>query len=174
MFGTQLESWWHTKRLVIAYIVCALSGGVFTLLVALWSLTPVLHWLLPSFWSGSHVGASGAIMGLTVAWGLTFANQEMGFLFLGQMKAKTFMWIMIGVELIIALSLDPTSSSSHFGGMIGGYVLCRGLWRPSRWTELFRRAALERKRKKMEGELKIIDGGKDKPEGKNGGGPTWN
>lgn len=162
MFGSPLESWWGAKRLFTAYGVCALSGAAFTLVVALLSQTPVLDWLLPSFWGRPHVGASGAVMGLTVAWGLVYGDQEMNFLFLGRMKAKTFVLIIIGVELLVALSFDSTSSTSHFGGMIGAFLLCRGYWRPSRWAESWKKSKLKRDRKRIERELKILQGGKGK------------
>ncbi len=168
MFGAQLEQWWGSRRVLIAYAVCALSGAAFTLLVAALSLTPVLSWLLPDFWGRAHVGASGAVLGLTIAWGTVFAKQEMQFLFLGRMTGRTFMLIIVAIELLVALSLDSTSSTSHFGGMIGGYLLVSGKWRPSKWKSApdDRRSRLDVERRRIERELRIIEGGK----GKGGGG----
>lgn len=160
IFGTSLEQWWGSKRFVSAYVIFALSGAALTLVVALLSLTPVLSWLVPNFWYGPHVGASGAVVGLTLAWGLVYGDQEINLLFLGQMKGRTFALIILGIELITALSFDQTSSTSHFGGMIGAYILCRGLWRPGKWTEMFRRRKLLRDRKRIERELRILEGGK--------------
>lgn len=165
MFGSQLEQWWGSKRVLIAYAVCALSGAALTLVVALLSVTPVLSWLLPSFWVNPHLGASGAVLGLTIAWGTVFAKQEMQFLFLGRMTGRTFMLIIVAIELLVAISLDNTSSTSHFGGMIGGYLLVSGKWRPSRWRSgvdpSTKRLLTEKKR--IERELRIIEGGKGKP-----------
>jgi membrane associated rhomboid family serine protease len=163
MFGAPLERWWGAKRLVTAYAVCALSGAAFTLAVALLIETPVLGWLSSGFWTRPHVGASGAVMGLTIAWGIVFANEEMNMLFLGRMKGKTFVLIIVAIELLIALSFDSTSSTSHFGGMIGAFVLCKGLWRPSRWGDSFRRWKLKRDRRRIERELRILEGGKKDP-----------
>ncbi|MCC7383711.1 MAG: rhomboid family intramembrane serine protease [Deltaproteobacteria bacterium] len=160
MFGAALESWWGGKRLVVGYIVCALAGSAFTLIIALLSQTPLLAWLVPNFWSGPHVGASGAVVGLTLAWGFVFADQDMGFLFLGRMKGKTFAMIILGVELLVALSFDRTSSTSHLGGMLGAFILIKGLWRPSRWADVFRKSRLNRKKKKIERELRVLEGGK--------------
>jgi rhomboid-like protein len=170
MFGTRLEHWWGSRRFVIAYFVFALGGAALTLLVGLLSRTAVLGPLLPHFWTSPHLGASAAAVGMTVAFGLTYANEEMHLLFLGRMKGKTFVLIMLAIELLVALSYEPTSSTSHFGGMIAAYVLCRGLWRPSKWKEITRRSSLQRKRKKIEAELKVIKGGKNDP----GDPSTWN
>jgi membrane associated rhomboid family serine protease len=162
MFGAPLEQWWGGRRVLIAYVVCALAGAVFTVLVAALSLTPVLSWLLPGFWDRPHVGASGATLGLTIAWGMVFAKQPMNFMFLGQMTGRTFVMIMIAIQLLVALSFDNTSSTSHFGGMIGGYLLVSGHWRPSRWAQLWQRSKLVQKKKRLERELRLIEGGKGK------------
>ncbi len=161
-FATPLESWWGPKRLVTAYIVCGLSGAALTLIVALASRTPAMSGLLAGFWGRPHVGASGAVMGLVIAWGLVHGDKKMNFLLLGEMKAKTFVLIIIAFELLVALSLDSTSSTSHFGGMIGAYILCKGLWRPARWAQLANKAKLDRKKRSLERELRVIEGGKGK------------
>lgn len=163
MFGSQLEKWWGPKRFLVGYVVFAFGGSVLTLIVGILSQTDVLSPLMGGFWVNPHLGASGAVMGITIAWGLTFANQTMNFLFLGEMKGKTFLMIIVAIELLMALSFDPVSSTSHFGGMIAAWILCRGLYKPSRWSEMFKRAGLQRKRRKVESELRVIDGGKSAP-----------
>ena len=104
-------------------------------------------------------------MGVTIAWGLVFANRRMQFLLLGEMTGKTFVLLIVGVELLVALSFDPVSSTSHFGGMLGALVLVKGYWRPSKWTSIFRRARLERRKRKIESELRVLRGGKDADSG---------
>lgn len=174
LFGARLEHWWGTRRFLIAYGIFALGGGAMTLLVGLLSKTAVLAPLLPSFWVSSHLGASGGVIGMTVAWGLTYANEEFHFFLLGRMKGKTFVLIVLAFELLTALSFENTSSTSHFGGMLAAFILCRGLWKPSGWKKMTRRAALLRKKKKIEQELRVIRGGKDG--GGNGGSDPsqWN
>lgn len=163
LFGTPLESWWGGRRLLVAYGVCGLGGAALTLLVGGASRLDALAPALGSFWTVPHVGASGAVMGLTVSWGITFARQKMNFLLLGEMTGRTFVLIIILFELLVLLSLEQgTSSSSHFGGMAAALVLTKGLWRPSRWVEVFRRRSLEQRRKRIERELRVIEGGQGK------------
>lgn len=165
LFGTPLESWWGGRRLLIAYVVCGLGGATLTLLVGLLSRVDALGSALAGFWEVPHVGASGAIMGLTVAWGITFAKQKMNFLLLGEMTGRTFVLIVILFELLGLLSLEQgTSSTSHFGGMAAAFVLTKGLWRPTRWKEIFTRRSLEARRRRIENELRVIEGGKGKAE----------
>ncbi len=159
IFGTQLEQWWGRKRFLIAYLIFGLSGAALILILGLLSLTPVLRPLLGSFWVIPHLGASGATIGITVAWGLTYANQEMNFFLLGRMKGKTFVLIVVAIELLMALSFSAVSSAAHFGGIIGAFVLCRGLWKPSKWKQMVKKQKLQRQRKKIETELRIIEGG---------------
>lgn len=160
MFGSSLEKFWGAKRFLGAYAIFGFGGAALTLLIGLLSRTDAFGPLLGSFWVKPHLGASGAVMGVTVAWGLIFANQTITLLFLGQMKGKTLLWIMIAFELLTALSFDTVSSTSHFGGMAAGFILCKGLWRPAAYKELFRKLELKRQRRKIESELRVIEGGK--------------
>lgn len=164
LFGAPLEKWWGPKRFLGAYCIFGLGGAALTLLLALASDTALLQPIMGGFWLKPHLGASGAVMGCTVAWGVLFWDQRMNFLFLGEMTGKTFVLISIGIELLTALSYSPVSSSSHFGGMAAAFVLCKGLWRPARVKELFRTLALKRQRRKIEAELRVIEGGKGDPD----------
>lgn len=158
-FGTAMETWWGTRRLLTAYLIYGVSGGVFTVLVALLiEATPLRSSM--GMMSGVHLGASGALMGVTVAWGLVHANQRIRLLLLPEMTGKNFILLLIGVELLTALSFDSVSVTSHFGGLLAAVVLAKGLWRPSRWQQMFRRRKLERQRARIEHELRIIEGGK--------------
>jgi membrane associated rhomboid family serine protease len=171
--GAPLERWWGSRRTIVAYFVCGLGGSALTLLFGLLSRTEALGSLLPHFWTSPHLGASGGVMGLTICWGMVYANETINLLFLPPMKGKTFVWFTVGIEMLTALSFEGISSTAHFGGMIAGFVLCKGWWRPSKLIESFRRMGLKRRRKKIESELRVIEGGNKPP--KNGKGKTeWN
>ena len=77
------------------------------------------------------------------------------------MKGMTFVFIIIGIELLRALSFDNVSSTAHFGGIISAFVLCKGLWRPEKLNTFVKRSQLKMKKKKIEHQLKVIKGGKD-------------
>ncbi len=173
MFGSQLEKWWGTQRFVSAYFIFGLGGAALTLLMGVLSTTSVFAPLLPNFYVSRHLGASGVTMGMVASWGLVYADQEMNFLLLGRMKGKTFVLIILAFELLRALSFSGVSSTSHFGGMAAAYVLCRGLWRPAKAKELLRRVRLHKHRKKLEGQLRVLEGGKKaKPDPKDP--KNWN
>lgn len=163
LFGARMESWWGTRRLVTAYVVYGVSGNLLTLAVAGLSETPLLSPLLGGFISSTHLGASGAIMGITVAWGLVHANTKINLLLLGEMTGKTFILLLVGIQLLTALSFSNVSVTSHLGGMVGAWVLAKGFWRPSRWKQGWRRMRLKKQRKRIEHELRIIEGGRSMP-----------
>jgi membrane associated rhomboid family serine protease len=175
MFGSQMEAWWRGRRFLSAYVIFGLSGAALTVLVGALSRLPFTGGLLDGVYFAPHLGASGAVSGVLVAWGIVHADETFNFFLLGAMKGKTFVLIMIAFELLVALSLSPVSSTSHFGGMIGAVVLCKGLWRPSRWTAMFQRRALVRRRRAIEHELRVIEGGKGKPKTPEDDDPSrWN
>ena len=73
------------------------------------------------------VGASGAIFGLLLAFGMMFPNSEIYIYFLFPLKAKWFVIIYGVIELISGFA-DSTGNVAHFahlGGMIFGFLLIR-------------------------------------------------
>ncbi|MEN8121942.1 MAG: rhomboid family intramembrane serine protease [Bacteroidota bacterium] len=82
---------------------------------------------LYSIFNGPVVGASGAVFGLLLAFGMIFPNAELMLLFLPvPIKAKYFV-IMYGVaELYFGFSNNPNDNVAHFahlGGMLFGIIL---------------------------------------------------
>lgn len=175
LFGNPMEAWWGRRRFLFAYGLFLVCGAALTVAVALLAETGALGGLLEGFPRTQHLGASGATIGITVAWGLVNSKQPMQFLLLGRMTGGTFVLLIVGFELLVALSFSSTSSTAHFGGILGSVVLCRGLWRPSRWAELTRRFRLKRQKAALERKLaklkktpppnwRVIEGGKEKPD----------
>ena len=80
------------------------------------------------------VGASGAVFGVLLAFGMTFPNQVIYLNFLFPIKAKYFV---IGYGLLELYNGFSTSNSgiahfAHLGGMLFGFLLIRK-WRQSRY-----------------------------------------
>ncbi|NOY24529.1 MAG: rhomboid family intramembrane serine protease [Oligoflexia bacterium] len=163
-FGSPLEGWWGAKGLYRAYIISAAGGVLLTLLagLAVVPLGPTSS--LFHLWTGAHLGASGAVLGLTVCWGAVLWNEELNFMFIGRMKVKTFIFVLVGIQLLTALSYDSTSSTSHFGGIIAGFLYGRGWFRPGalkNWMTHRRVQAKLAERQRQRGRFDVIEGGKD-------------
>ena len=84
------------------------------------------------------VGASGAIFGLLLAFGMYFPNAELMLIFLPiPIKAKFFIPVLMMIELFLGInqfSWDNTAHFAHLGGAISGFFLIL-YWRKfgSRW-----------------------------------------
>lgn len=73
------------------------------------------------------LGASGAIYGVLVAFGVLYPNAKLAFLFFPvPVKAKYFIPVMIGVEFFLGLenfAWNPIAHFAHIGGAIIGFIL---------------------------------------------------
>lgn len=82
-------------------------------------------------------GASGAIFGLLVAFGMLFPNTELMLLFIPfPIKAKYFVLIYAGIELFLGVSnykWDSIAHFAHLGGGLFGFILIK-YWQKQRNT----------------------------------------
>ncbi len=136
MFGNTLENIWGSKRFLLFYMVCGIGAGLCQELVQyIQYSTSLANYSTVNM--GGHivtmdaylnmmptVGASGAIYGLLLAFGMMFPNSLIYFYFLIPIKAK---WFVIGyavIELITGLTgVDNVAHFAHLGGMLFGLLL---------------------------------------------------
>lgn len=86
------------------------------------------------------IGASGAVFGLLLAFGMMFPNAEIYVYFLLPIKAKWFVVIYGAIELVYGVlgSSDGVAHFAHLGGMLVGFLLImawRNLDRNDGWTQ---------------------------------------
>lgn len=119
MFGMQVENTMGTRRFLTYYFVCVVGAGVVQLIAV---------WVSGSF--APTVGASGAVFGLLLAFGMFFPNQPIYLYFLFPIKAKWFVIIFGALELIYGVSnVQPgVANFAHLGGMVFGFFLIQ-YWR---------------------------------------------
>jgi membrane associated rhomboid family serine protease len=160
MFGYTLENLWGSKRLLIYYLITGLGAAALHLGVSYWELSGVMDQLNSSqistlmnegaqiLQNGRNytnpnmaqanlllntptVGASGAVFGILLAFGMTFPNQYIYIYFALPVKAKYFVAIYGALELFSGVMNSQGSNVAHFahvGGMLFGYLLIR-YWR---------------------------------------------
>jgi membrane associated rhomboid family serine protease len=120
MFGGELERVWGAKRFIQFYTASVLAAAGAQLL-----LTSLLGSIFPT------VGASGGLFGLLLAYAMMFPNRTIMPLFPPiPMKAKTFVAIYGGLELLLGVSGTQSGVAhfAHLGGMLGGFLMIR-YWR---------------------------------------------
>ncbi len=113
MFGSMLERDWGTKKFLQYYFVCGIGAGFCVVLIS----------ILFGSMDTMVIGASGAILGLLLAFGLLYPNMELLFFFLFPIRAKYY--VMIVGAMVFLSTLMPSqgiSNVAHLGGMLVGYL----------------------------------------------------
>ena len=156
MFGTELERMWGTNAFLRYYFATGIAAAITTVVV---SLAP-----FPStarLFDTVTIGASGAIYGLLLAYGLTFPNRPIYIYFIFAIPAKYFVMIMGAIALLSSFggSGGGVAHITHLGGLIAGYVMLRaGRLSPANEVRYrYLRWKMDRARKKFG----VYSGGKD-------------
>ncbi len=144
MFGTPLENRWGSQRFLTYYFATGFGAAALHLGVNYWEYLQAsnLHQLSGSVEALYHmqslaltptVGASGAVFGLLLGFGMMYPNQQIYLYFLLPIKAKYFVAIYGLFELFngVASSGSSIAHFAHVGGMLFGYLLIRK-WQSSR------------------------------------------
>lgn len=160
-FGSVLETRWGAKRFINFYLITglgalALQWGVQAFEVYQMTGSPVnpgavtidivkgmaslnLRGLSAEqgqtflgIYSGPMVGASGAIFGLLVAFGMLYPNAELYIMFIPvPVKAKYIIPVYILIELSLGVASvqgDSVAHYAHLGGALLGFILVK-LWK---------------------------------------------
>lgn len=160
IFGQILESTWGPKRFLVFYLICGLGAALTHETVIAFQYNALASKLTPEnlemvlnkgtelFRQGNGfsdpdmlklqlllntptVGASGAIFGVLLAFGVLFPNTQLMLLFPPiPIKAKYFVMGYGAIELYLGIT-QPGSDiahAAHLGGMLFGYILIR-YWR---------------------------------------------
>jgi membrane associated rhomboid family serine protease len=123
MFGLPVERFWGTRKFLEYYFICILGAGLVQLLV--------------QYISGGNyptIGASGAVFGLLLAYGVTWPNAKLFLIFFPvPIKAKWFVLIYGAAELVFGVTgaMPQVAHYAHLGGLFfGAGLLWRWGWRP--------------------------------------------
>ncbi len=118
MFGSEMEQIWGRQRYLQFLGASALMGAVAQLVLGL---------ALPI---GPTLGASGALFGLLLAFGMMFPDRTIMPLFPPiPMKAKVFVAVFGALELLMGVTgATGVAHFAHLGGMLGGWLMIR-YWR---------------------------------------------
>ncbi len=141
MLGSTIEKIWGSQRYLIFYLVCGLSAALVQELV--WmidfrevaSLAPTalvnlngegLYSAMEVLNMPVTVGASGAVFGILLAFGMLLPNAELFLFFIPiPIKAKYYVVAYALIELFFGVSSAGSNIAhfAHLGGMLGGLIL---------------------------------------------------
>jgi membrane associated rhomboid family serine protease len=126
--GSELERVWGSKFFTLFYFVSGVGAALLYSVGACFysAITGHLEILLMPV-----IGASAAIFGLLVAYGLIFGERVVYFMFFFPMKAKYFVAILGGIEVVLVLNngliQGKVANLAHVGGLISGFIFLK-LW----------------------------------------------
>ena len=116
IFGSVLENIWGTKKFLTFYFVTGIGAALVNIGV---------QYLTGSF--ALTVRASGAIYGILMGYAMLYPDSRLTLLFPPvSMKAKWFVLIFAGIELLLGISNNPADNVAHFahlGGLIFAFLL---------------------------------------------------
>jgi membrane associated rhomboid family serine protease len=142
MFGCVVENVWGPKKFLFYYISCGIGAGLIQELVQY-----ISYFVIDDLGSYEYVnlngvsvtvdyylnqlttvGASGAIYGILLAFGMLFPEERIFIFPLPvPIKAKWFILAYVAIELFSALgtSGDGVAHFAHLGGMLFGFLMIR-------------------------------------------------
>lgn len=112
MFGIEVENMWGSKKFLTFYLICGVAAGLSQIFI-----TPLLTNLV-----APTIGASGAIYGVLIAFGLLFPNRYIFLYFFVPIKAKYLITIMIILEFFAISPGSNIAHLAHLGGALAGFV----------------------------------------------------
>lgn len=126
-FGSELEKHWGAKFFTIYYFVCGIGAAlIYCLGVAAYAIISGNQLVLEI----PVMGASGALFGLLVAYGIVFSERLIYFMGLFPMKAKYFALLAAAVDFSSLLTTGFLGSEvaylCHLGGALVGFIYLWG------------------------------------------------
>jgi len=151
-----LENIWGTERFVYFYFLCGIGAYLFQVMIQgieVHQITGTFHSIyqdgiglnfdlsqkLNSI-NSPTVGASGAVFGILVAFGILFPNTELIFLYFPfPVKAKFIVSGYVLLELYSAIVNNPgdhVAHLAHLGGGLVGFLILR-IWNSKNYKRFY-------------------------------------
>jgi len=132
-FGPPLEAKWGGREFLYFYLACGLGGAALSFV-----FQPV-----------SMVGASGALLGIMVAFAMNWPNAPIYVWGIFPIQAKYLVGFFVVMDLIGAQAGVEGGGVAHFahlGGALTGFLYLKADWRPREKLRDIQRAATKRRR----------------------------
>lgn len=116
MFGRIMEQVWGGSRFLLYYLVCGIGAGLVQ------EFGQALGIIAPY---AMTIGASGAVYGILLAFGMTFPEERLFIIPIPfPIKAKWFVCMYAVIEIFEGISgADGVAHFAHLGGMLFGLLL---------------------------------------------------
>ena len=121
--GSELEKQWGSKIYVRFLLINIIGVGI------IYSLVNVLFF-------GTNTGAiplhglTGINFAMLIAYALLYPDRQMSLMMIFPMRARTFCWILAGIEAYMALFSNLASAWAHLLAMVISYLIIRFQTKP--------------------------------------------
>ncbi len=112
MFGMEIENIWGSRKFLVFYLTSGIGAGLTQVL-----FSPILSGAL-----APTIGASGAIFGVMIAFGMMFPNRYIFVYFLIPMKAKYLIAFLMAIEVFSIGGMSFVAHLAHIGGAVTGII----------------------------------------------------
>lgn len=114
--GPMMEMVWGPQRFVAYYVATGIGAAL---------IYAAVSYFLDPYGMGIMMGASGAIYGLLMAFGLKMPDREIQLMIPPiAIKAKYLVFVLGGMTFLLDRS-GTTAHSAHFGGAFVGFILVK-------------------------------------------------
>lgn len=121
-FGKLFVEYLGSDKLIALYVLGALAGGVFYLLV--YNTIPFYETRIPG---GGMVGASAAVYAVLVATATLLPDYTFFLLFLGPVRIKYIALVYIVISFLGSIGGNAGGNIAHLGGALMGYIYIKQL-----------------------------------------------
>ena len=144
-FGDDVAIYMGNRWFLFLYLFSAIFAGLFSI----------------PFYLFSHqfaviLGASGALMGVLVAYAKLFPDRMILIFFILPLKIKHAIWVFIALDLFLSRSGDSIAHYTHLGGVVSGFICMYFYSKNFSWNML--RGEIKTRREKSSGSDKILEG----------------
>lgn len=136
--GSELEQRWGSRFFTIYYLICGVGAAI------LYTLGMAVYAAVSGHQMGLYIpviGASGAVFGLLLAYGILFGERVIYFFMIFPMKAKYFVLVMGLIEFasMVTASIEGSEVAylAHLGGLATGYLFLVSYtkWQRRKWNQ---------------------------------------
>jgi membrane associated rhomboid family serine protease len=147
MFGSELERYWGPRAFLRFYFVTGIGAGILSVLADPSGMAPT-------------IGASGAIYGVLMAYGMMFPDRYVYLYFLFPVKVKYFVAVLGLIAFFSSLNAPGSTIAhvAHLGGMLVAFLYLK------RWLSIsgIKQAYYRWKLRRMRSKFKVYDRGESR------------
>jgi membrane associated rhomboid family serine protease len=141
LFGCAYEKSWGSRDFVRFFFASSIGAAILCI-----PLSIACNWLLPFDDLARAEGPDAVIDAMLVALAMNAPDASVMFGFILPVRAKSLVGLLLGMQVISGIMTGAATLGMTLGGMIMGWLLVSGAWRPRVWLDRLRLWRMRRRR----------------------------